>query len=47
MIGIDPSAITNGSTTRERNLEYHSDSPMTVPIKFPTRKPSKVSSQVT
>jgi hypothetical protein len=47
MIGIEPIAITKGSTTRDTNFEYHSDSPITVPTRFPTKNPSRVSTPVT
>jgi hypothetical protein len=46
MIGMEPSAITNGSTTRDTNREYQSNSPINVPKKLPTTKPSSVSSPV-
>ncbi len=47
MIGIDPSAMTNGSTTRDTKREYQSSNPISVPKKFPMAKPSSVSSPVT
>src|SRR5258708_10752164 len=46
MIGIEPNAITNGSTTRVTNLEYQSESPMTVPTTISTNMPSKGSESV-
>src|SRR5260221_1531399 len=46
MMGIEPSATTKGSTTRDTNREYQSERPINVPTKLPTKKPSKVSSPV-
>ena len=47
MIGIEPSAMMNGCTTRDTKREYQSSSPSTVPMTLPTTKPSIVSSPVT
>ena len=47
MMGIDPIAMTKGWTTRETNIEYHSDSPASVPTTLPSRNPSTVSRPVT
>ncbi len=47
MIGIEPSAMMKGSTTRDTKREYQSESPISVPKKLPTKKPSRVSRPVT